>query len=233
MYACVHCACVCAACMSNAGSWRAQQKGKAASEKPKNNNNNNNLNSSQVEINIMPKKHTHTLQQQQQRQQIRIQMKCENVDPSFIFWGFACLCLSSCCRFPPSPFPSHSLCLSHSLIATEALNSLDTPTVCSISINMPNFLCFLPQGHRQGWRTEQHFPHQHWDNVHGSSDSFHTAPQAASSGAGQSWCAGCPGQGCQHGHCRVPASVPQSSLELLDTQFPAWQKSLWQNRRSR
>lgn len=44
-------------------------------------------------------------------------------------------------------FPPFSLSRTLSHIVTQALNSLDTPTVCSISINMPNFL-LLPSFNR-------------------------------------------------------------------------------------
>lgn len=86
------------------------------------------------------------------------------------------------------------------------------------------------QGNCQGGRTEQHFSAGERDDLHGPGDPRHPEAEAASVGTGEPGSAGGHCQGCQHGHQRVPASVPESTVELLDEEFPPREESVREDR---
>lgn len=93
--------------------------------------------------------------------------------------------------------------------------------------------CVLVQGSREGERAEQHNAGIDKHNpVHGPGLPFDVAPQAEAAGARESGRARGLGAGRQHGRVRVPAPVPEPTLELFDAQLSARQESLRENRRS-
>jgi hypothetical protein len=92
---------------------------------------------------------------------------------------------------------------------------------------------FSFQGYRKSWRTEQHITASAEHDVHGSRHSCNAAAKTTATGSRESRRAGGYCQRRQHGHIRVSAPVPESTVELFDAKFPARQEPVRQNCGSR
>lgn len=89
------------------------------------------------------------------------------------------------------------------------------------------------QGHRKGWRAQQHLTCDTCPRLFGSSNSSDAATKTTTSGTREPRRSGGDRKRSQHGYRRVSTSVQKPTVELLDAQLPTRQKSVRKDRRSR
>lgn len=107
------------------------------------------------------------------------------------------------------------------------------PLILTIKTKYDTPLLSHFQGHRESGRTEQFFADVTGLSAHGSHGIHVPKKKAEEARQGKSWGVGSGRERCESSDRRVPTSVSQSTMELLDEKLSQREESLRQDRRQR